>query len=56
MPGDRHINYPLASDTAHVEQMRKLIREAIEVLKLPETDTFLGRKTHEPFPPEEPKD
>jgi len=41
--------YPLQSDEEHVEQVRKAIRESLEVLALPRPDTFLGRKTHEPF-------
>ena len=30
--------------------IREIIAKAIEVLKLPVPDTFLGRKTREPFP------
>ncbi len=33
-------------------QMREGIAKAVEVLKTPVPDTFLGRKTHEPFPSE----
>lgn len=32
--------------------MREIARQAAEVLKAPIADTFLGRKTHEPFPEE----
>ncbi|MCA1362349.1 hypothetical protein I6F14_30550 [Bradyrhizobium sp. IC3069] len=45
--------YPLQSDEKHVQQVRKAIRESLEVLTLPRPDTFLGRKTHEPFPSED---
>ncbi|MCA1545714.1 hypothetical protein I6F36_02660 [Bradyrhizobium sp. BRP19] len=48
--------YPLQSDEKHVEQVRKAIRESLEVLTLPRPDTFLGRKTHEPFPSEDDDD
>jgi hypothetical protein len=34
-------------------ETRELIREAAELLRDPPPDTFLGRKTHEPFSPEE---
>ncbi|MBR0780824.1 hypothetical protein [Bradyrhizobium iriomotense] len=33
--------------------MRELVAEASKVLQLPVPDTFLGRKTQEPFPWEE---
>ncbi|RXH04588.1 hypothetical protein EAV90_09340 [Bradyrhizobium vignae] len=46
-------HYPLASDEKHAEQVRKAIRESWEVLTLPRPDTFLGRRTHEPFPSEQ---
>lgn len=49
-------HFPLQSDKQHVEQVRKAIREALEVLTLPRPDTFLGRKTHEPFPSEDDDD
>ncbi len=35
-----------------VEELRKLIAWSREVLKEPMPDTFLGRKTQEPFPEE----
>jgi len=35
-------------------ELRRLVQEAREVLKQPLPDTFLGRKTFEPFP-QEPK-
>ncbi|MCP3402106.1 MULTISPECIES: hypothetical protein [unclassified Bradyrhizobium] len=33
--------------------MKELVARSAEVLKLPSPDTFLGRKTQEPFPREE---
>lgn len=48
--------HPLQSDEKHAEQVRKAIRESLEALTLPRPDTFLGRKTHEPFPSEHDDD
>lgn len=33
-----------------IDQSRELLRRSIELLRQPQPDTFLGRKTHEPFP------
>ncbi|WP_456746097.1 hypothetical protein [Bradyrhizobium sp. USDA 4354] len=52
----KQAHYPLQSDQKHVEQVRKTIREARTVLELPPPDTFLGRRTHEPFPSEQADD
>lgn len=41
---------PLPVEREQAEMMRELMREARELLKQPPPDTFLGRKTHEPFP------
>ena len=49
-------HFPLQSDEKHVEQVRQAIRESLEVLTLPLPDTFLGRRTHEPFPSENDDD
>jgi len=46
---------PTQSDAEHAEEIRKLIEESREVLKPPSPDTFLGRKTQDPFPKEEAK-
>lgn len=46
----KQIHFPLQSDENHVEQVRDAIREARKALELPLPDTFLGRRTHEPFP------
>ncbi|MGX4801899.1 hypothetical protein [Bradyrhizobium guangdongense] len=48
----RHIHHPLRIDAAHIEMAREAIRAALEVLRQPQPDTFLGRETHEPFPRE----
>ena len=41
---------PLPVDHDTVEYMRRIARESRELLKQSPPDTFLGRKTHEPFP------
>ena len=46
------IHFPLSSDAAHAEYARRMIREALAVLATSQTDTFLGRKSHDPFPKE----
>ncbi|UFW48550.1 MULTISPECIES: hypothetical protein [Bradyrhizobium] len=55
MPVIRHFHQLSPKDAAHVEMVRQTIREALEVLKLPQPDTFLGRQTYEPFPKEDPE-
>lgn len=51
------IRRPTQSDADHVEEIRKLGEESLEALKRkPSPDTFLGRKTQEPFPKEKEKD
>ncbi|WP_172785456.1 MULTISPECIES: hypothetical protein [Bradyrhizobium] len=42
---------PLPVDHDQAEYMRHVVRECRELLKQPPPDTFLGRKTHEPFGP-----
>ncbi|MBR0839118.1 hypothetical protein JQ607_02830 [Bradyrhizobium liaoningense] len=49
----RHIHHPLQCDAAHVQMARDTINEALEVLRQPAPDTFLGRETYKPFPKEE---
>ncbi|MGY3234433.1 hypothetical protein ACVWZ4_005044 [Bradyrhizobium sp. USDA 4472] len=46
----RHFAAEIAEQNARI---RELIAQACEVLKLPKPDTFLGRKTQEPFPKED---
>jgi hypothetical protein len=36
-----------------VAELRRLVQDARALLKQPPPDTFLGRKTFEPFPPED---
>ncbi|SFP78960.1 hypothetical protein SAMN05216330_110124 [Bradyrhizobium sp. Ghvi] len=44
----------LASEiTEHNTRMCEVLARAADVLKLPRPDTFLGRRTKEPFPAEE---
>ena len=44
----------LASETVSVrDQLRRAVETAARVLSEPGPDTFLGRKTQEPFPQEE---
>jgi hypothetical protein len=41
-----------STDFDQATELRRLVQEAREVLKQPLPDTFLGRKTFEPFPQE----
>ncbi len=44
---------PSHRDITEISRLRELVREASELLKkLPKPDTFVGRKTQEPFPRE----
>jgi hypothetical protein len=45
----RSVFRPTKSDADHAEQIREIIKESIDLLRQPEPDTFLGRKTQEPF-------
>lgn len=40
---------PLPADRELAEYMRRIVRECRELLKQTPPDTFLGRRTHEPF-------
>ncbi len=44
----------IQDETAAITQqnasMREVIAKCLEVLKIPVPDTFLGRRTHDPFP------
>ena len=44
-----HLTYEISEQNAVV---RDIIARCLEVLKIPTPDTFLGRKTQEPFPEE----
>ncbi|MFB6419804.1 MULTISPECIES: hypothetical protein [Bradyrhizobium] len=46
------IHVPLLSDAERVARARKAIRKALDVLAMSPPDTFLGRKSYEPFPKE----
>jgi hypothetical protein len=57
MPGNPRIHYVHNHASEIAEQiafMRETVRRAVEMLRLPIPDTFLGRKTHDPFPAEDP--
>ena len=45
---------PLPADHEQADIMRENMRKARELLKQPPPDTFLGRKTMDPFPEEDP--
>jgi hypothetical protein len=57
MPDDRALYRPGAL-SIEVErarkQLQKIEEQVSQVLRQPVPDTFLGRKTHEPFPKEDP--
>ena len=44
-----YIFRPNAADAEYAEQIRELIKASREVLQQPKPDSFLGRKTQEPF-------
>jgi hypothetical protein len=46
------VHRPSNIDMEHVEVMRRAADESRELLKRPTPDTFLGRRTQEPFPAE----
>jgi hypothetical protein len=53
MPDERRVYRPsnLASETLRVRDQLRLAKEtATKILHEPSADTFLGRKTQEPFP------
>lgn len=37
---------------SQTERAREIARRSVEILKASAPDTFLGRKTHDPFPSE----
>jgi hypothetical protein len=41
-------------DAKQSDQSRKIVKDARRILRQSLPDTFLGRKTQEPFPKEEP--
>jgi hypothetical protein len=47
----RGICRPSQHDEDGIKRMRAFVRDAAEILKrFPKPDTFIGRKTQEPFP------
>ncbi|MFK4505924.1 hypothetical protein LPJ38_32375 [Bradyrhizobium daqingense] len=46
----RNIHDEIAAIARQTAYVRDLIAQSCEILKQPLPDTFLGRKTHEPFP------
>ena len=53
---NQRVYRPLHSDADYTERVRELVKESRDVLKRPNPDTFLGRKTQEPFPAEDTDD
>ncbi|MCP1969692.1 hypothetical protein [Bradyrhizobium elkanii] len=47
------VHYEVAQIVKQIAFVREIIARAAELLKLSPPDTFLGRKTYEPFPQEE---
>lgn len=57
MPLRRGIRRPSQREIDELERLRKFAREAREVLnRISPPDTFIGRKTQEPFPKEAQSD
>lgn len=54
MPEHGRIFRPLHEyDQRLAEYTREALKQCYELLQRPSPDTFLGRKTHEPFPTDE---
>ncbi|MEZ2144003.1 hypothetical protein AAE026_17230 [Bradyrhizobium sp. DN5] len=47
------LDHSKRGDAEQLARMHEMAREAAEVLRRPIPDTFLGRRTFEPFPNEE---
>jgi len=45
--------WPIRSNAGYVEYIGEVLKASCKVLQQPTPDTFLGRKTHEPFPKED---
>ena len=60
MPDDRAPIQRIQNEASAIAQqnaqMREQIAKAIEILKTEMPDTFLGRKTYDPFPREDDKE
>ncbi|CCD87449.1 conserved protein of unknown function [Bradyrhizobium sp. ORS 285] len=48
----KYVYFPLKIDSETIEGVRKALAESLELLKQNRPDTFLGRKSYEPFPSE----
>ncbi|MGY3453150.1 hypothetical protein [Bradyrhizobium sp. USDA 4353] len=48
----KYVYFPLKIDSETIERVRKALAESLELLKQNRPDTFLGRKSYEPFPNE----
>jgi hypothetical protein len=47
----RGICWPSLSELGEIDRQRKIVAETANILKCsPQPDTFIGRKTQEPFP------
>lgn len=53
MPDRQWVFRPSSDEPGHVDLLRQFVEEARKVLDVALPDTFLGRKTYEPFPKEE---
>lgn len=56
MPSRQRIYHLLETDAKLTAQIRQALAEAREILKSPLPDTFLGRKSFEPFSHEDKED
>ncbi|MCA1438442.1 hypothetical protein I6F33_36720 [Bradyrhizobium sp. BRP20] len=54
-PINEHLHVLASEIREECARIRQKTAEAAAALKLPKPDTFLGRRTYEPFP-EEPKE
>jgi hypothetical protein len=50
MPGRIVIQRPIKTDAQHLERVRAGINASLEIMRQSSSDTFLGRKSQEPFP------
>jgi hypothetical protein len=46
------VYHACSTDFDQTAEMRRVVQQARELLKQPPPDTFLGRRTFEPFPQE----
>ncbi|BAM89332.1 hypothetical protein S58_33360 [Bradyrhizobium oligotrophicum S58] len=48
----KFIYFPLKIDAENTERVHEGLRQALELLRQTTPDTFLGRKSYEPYPKE----